>query len=138
LTHTDSNNHKAHEPSFLLVRDDAVLPPDLSTEDRSSFLPGWCAVKNFDNLVLRRRIRETNWSFLHIRGSRETGMMMGRGRQKILQKAVTQILAEFRGRRFNSMEVSVVASNSFLGMNFLKISVHLRHFQYNVPVPNRA
>lgn len=132
MNHTNSISYTAHEPSILLVRDDAVLPPDLSTEGQSSFLPGWRAVKNFDNYALRRKIRETNWSFLHLRDGKETGVLMGRARDKILQKGVAQILGELRGRRFNAIEVSLLVSKCFLGVNFLKISVNLRHFQHNL------
>jgi hypothetical protein len=127
------NSYEAHEPSILLVRDDAVLPPALSTEGQSSFLPGWRAIKNFDEYALRRKIRETNWSFLHLRGGKETGVMMGRARDKVLQKAVAHLLAELRGRKFNSLEVTVLLSKCFLGLRFLRISVNLRHFQHNVP-----
>ena len=133
MSPTNPNCHGAREPSILLVRDGAVLPPALSTEGQSFFMPGWRAIKNFDEYSLRRKIRETNWSFLRLHASKETGMKMGRARHKILQEAVAQTLAEFRGRRFNAVEVSVLTSKCFLGVSFLKILVNLRHFQYNVP-----
>lgn len=131
MSPTNFTSYEAHGPSILLVRDDAVLPPALSTEGQSSFLPGWRAIKNFDEYTLRRKIRETNWSFLRLRANKETGVKMGRARHKILQEAVAQTLAEFRGRKFNAVEVSILISKRFLGVNFLKISVNLRHFQYN-------
>jgi len=133
VSRTNFTSYEPREPSILLVRDDAALPPALSAEGQSSFLPGWRAVKSFDEYTLRRKIRETNWSFLHLRANKETGVKMGRVRHKILQEAVAQTLAEFRGRKFNAVEVSVLISKCFLGVNFLKISVNLRHFQYNVP-----
>jgi len=133
VSHINFTSDEAHGPSMLLVRDDAVLPPALATEGQSSFLPGWRAIKNFDEYTLRRKIRETNWSFLHLRANKETGVKMGRARHKILQDAVAQILGEFRGRKFNAVEVSVLTSKCFLGVNFLKLSVNLRHFQRNAP-----
>ncbi len=133
MSPTNSDRYGAREPSILLVRDGAFLPPALSTEGQSSFMPGWRALNNFDEYTLRRKIRETNWSFLRLHASKETGVKMGRARHKILQDAVAQTLAEFRGRKFNAVEVSVLASKCFLGMNFVKVLVNLRHFQYNVP-----
>jgi hypothetical protein len=115
---------------ILLVRDGAVLPPDVTTEDEA-FLPGWREVKNFDEYALRRKIRETNWSLLQLRGGKET-RVMGRARQKLLRRGVTQILAELRGRKFNSVQITVLVSKYFLGLTFLNISVNLRHFQHNV------
>ena len=133
MSRTSFTSYEAYRPSILLVRDDAVLPQALTSEDKSSFLPGWRVIKNFDEYTLRRTIREANWSFLHLRAGKETGVKMGRARHKILQNAVAQILDEFRGRKFNAAEVSVLTSKCFLGVNFLKISVNLRHFQHNVP-----
>jgi hypothetical protein len=119
----------ANEPAILLIREGAMLPPDLPTED-VDFLPGWRAVKNFDDYALCQKMRETNWSFLRLRGGKET-RVMGHARGKILRRAVAEMLEELRGRRFNSLEVTVVVSKRFLGMNFLDIAVNLRHFQCN-------
>jgi len=122
----------AYEPSILLVREGAELPPDLPTEGED-FLPGWRAVKNFDNYSMQRKIRETNWKFLQLRGGTGT-RLMGRGRQEILRRGVAQILAKLAGRKFNSLEISVLVSKSFLGVKFFNISVNLRHFQRNTAV----
>jgi hypothetical protein len=119
----------ANEPAILLVREGAELPPDLATE-RETFLPGWRVVKNFDSYAMRRKIRETNWSFLRLRGSKET-KVMGRARQEILRRGVAQVLGEWKDRKFNSLEINVLGSKSFLGVIFLNISVNLRHFQCN-------
>ena len=122
----------ANEPTILLVREGAELPPDLTTESET-FLPGWRVVKNFDNYALRRKIRETNWSFLQLRGGKET-KVMGCARRETLRKGVAQMLADLKGRKFNSLEVTVLGSKSFLGVIFLNIAVNLRHFQYNTAV----
>jgi hypothetical protein len=108
------------------------LPPDLATESEA-FLPGWRVVKNFDSYALRRKIRETNWSFLQLRGGKET-KGMGRARKDILRRGVAQLVSEFRGRTFNSMEITVLVSRRFLGLMFLNIAVNLRHFQHNTAV----
>jgi hypothetical protein len=123
-----------NQPAILLVRADALLPPKLVTEN-ASFLPGWRMVKNLDDYAIRRSMRETNWSFLRLRGGKET-RLIGGSREKTLRKGVAQLLSELRGRKFNSLEVTVLAARHFLGMTFLSVSVNLRHFQYNVPVGN--
>jgi len=121
----------ANESAILLVREGTELPPDLATEGEA-FLPGWRVVKNFDSYSLRRKIRETNWRFLQLRGGKET-RVMGRARQATLRRGVAQILNELRSRNFNSLEITVLVSKSFFGVIFLDIAVNLRHFQYNVP-----
>lgn len=107
-----------------------MLPPDLATEG-DAFLPGWRVVKNFDNYALSRKLRESNWSFLQLRGGKET-RLMGRARRETLRRGVAQILAGLRGRKFNSLEITVLVSKCFWGVTFLNISVSLRHFQYKV------
>jgi hypothetical protein len=131
LSPTISNSY-ATEPTILLVREGAELPPDLATESEA-FLPGWRVVKNFDSYALRRKIRETNWSFLQLRGGKET-KGMGRARKDILRRGVAGLVSEFRGRTFNSMEITVLVSRRFLGLMFLNIAVNLRHFQHNTAV----
>lgn len=116
-----------NEPTFLLVREGAELPPDLPTEN-AVFLPGWRVVRNFDNYALHRRMRETNWRFLQLRGSKET-RVMGLRRHDLLRRGVAQILAGLKGRRFNSLEITVGGSKSFLGVFCLNIAANLRHFQ---------
>jgi hypothetical protein len=122
----------ANEPTFLLVREGAELPPDLPMEN-AAFLPGWRVVRNFDNYALRQKMRETNWRFLQLRGSKET-RVVGRARQEILRRGVAQTLTDLKDRKFNSLEITVLGSKRFLGMIFLNIAVNLRHFQCNTAV----
>jgi len=131
LSHMSSMSY-AHEPAILLVREGAELPPDLPTEN-AAFLPGWRVVRNFDSYALRQKMRETNWCFLQVRGGKET-RVMGRARQEILRRGVAEILADLKGRQFNSLEITVLGSKSILGVIFLNIAVNLRQFQYNTAV----
>ena len=119
----------ANEHAILLVREGVKLPPDVATESET-FLPGWRVVKNFDSYTLRRKIRETNWRFLQLRGGKET-KVMGCARKEVLRRGVALLLAELKGRSFNSLEVTVPVSKRFLGVSFLNIAVSLRHFQCN-------
>ena len=59
---------------------------------------------------------------------------MGRALQEILRKGVAQLLGDLKGRKFNSLEITVLDSKSFLRMIFLNIAVNLWHFQYNTAV----
>lgn len=119
----------AHDPTLLLVREGAELPPYLPT-DGETFLPGWRVVKNFDNYSMQRKIRETNWKFLQLRGGNET-RLIGLAHAEILRRGVGQILSKLKGRKFNSLEISVLVLKSFFGLKIVNISVSLRHFQRN-------
>ena len=123
---------RGNEPAILLVREGAELPPDLLTET-ALFLPGWRVVKNFDNYAFRHTMREANWRFLQLRGGKET-RVMGLGRLEVLRRGVARMLADLKGRKFNSLEITVLASNAFLGVIVLNIAVSLRHFQRKTAV----
>jgi hypothetical protein len=122
----------AYEPTIFLVREGAELPPGLLTEN-ASFLPGWRVVRNFDNYALRQKLRDTNWCLLQLRGRKET-RVRGRARPEMLRRGVAQVLSDWKGRKFNSLEITVLGSKSFLGVIFLNIAVNLRHFQCNAAV----
>ena len=59
---------------------------------------------------------------------------MGRGRQEILRRGVARMLADLKGRKFDSLEITVRGSKCFLGVIFLNIAANLRHFQCNTAV----
>ena len=48
---------------------------------------------------------------------------------KSLSKAVNQILTKLKLERFNSLEITEVTTNRFLGLPHTTISAHARHIQ---------
>ena len=51
-----------------------------------------------------------------------------------LRKAVTRILGELRGRKFNSLEVNAVVLKRFVGLAFATITANRRYIQDGLKV----
>jgi len=122
----------SEESGMVLIRDGALLPPDMAIESEP-FLPGWRVVKNLDGYSLNRKIKEANWNFVHLNGEYKA-RVVGRAYAGTLRKGVTRILTELRGRRFNSLEITVVVLKRFVGLAFLSISANRRHIQDGLKV----
>jgi hypothetical protein len=65
-----------------------------------------------------------------LHASKETCVKMGRAQHKFCKRLLHRHSPNSRDE--GSMEVYVLAANCFLGVNFVKVLVNLRHFQYNV------
>ena len=113
----------------VFIREGTPLPSMRSMESEQ-FLPGWRIVKNLDRQALTREIEGANWNFFYLAGDiRAT--VFGLDRLGTLRRAVKRILAKQEGQsfRFNSLEITKVASKWFLGIPILRVTAHSRHIQ---------
>jgi hypothetical protein len=114
----------------ILIREDTPLPANLPIESEA-FLPGWRIVKNLDRSTLARNIDGANWNFFYLAGEiRST--VLGRDRPGTLRRAVKCVLAKQERRKFNSLEITKIVSNRFLGIPFMSVTAHFRHIQQGI------
>src|ERR1700704_601370 len=114
----------------ILIRENTLLPAGLAVESEV-FLRDWRVVKNLDRSTLARNIEGANWNFFYLAGEiRAT--VLGRDRSGILRRAVRRVLAKQKGQKFNSLEITNVVSKRFLGIPFINITAHSRHFQQGI------
>jgi len=118
---------KMNESRMVLIREGALLPPDFELESEA-FLPGWRKVKNLDGYTLNRKIKEANWNFVRLVGEHKV-RAVGRVYAGTLRKGIARILDGLRGRKFNSLEITGVVLNRFVGLAFVSISANRRHIQ---------
>lgn len=123
---------KYHEKGMILIREGAILPLEFPVESEA-YLPGWRVVKNLDCYNLNRKLKEANWNFVRLAGDHKA-RVVGRAYPGALRSAVIRILAELRGRKFNTLEITVVAVKHFVGLAFLSISANRRHIQDGLKV----
>ncbi len=90
--------------------------------------PGWRLVKNLDGYGLDRKIHEAGWIFFYLAGEIEA-TVFGLDGQKTVRRAVKRILANLKSEKFNSLEITRVASKRFLGVPYASVSAHSRHIQ---------
>jgi hypothetical protein len=121
----------------ILIKENALLPAGLGLETET-FLPGWRAVRNLDGHGVSRKVGSAQWNFFFLAGAvRATAI--GREGPATLRRAVRLILAKLPSQNYNALQITKVVPGSFLGIPYLRVSVHSRHIQegiYLVPAPD--
>jgi hypothetical protein len=117
----------------ILIREGTPLPVNLSIESEA-FLPGWRLIKHLDGYGVDRKIREAGWtSFCLAAETRAT--VVGIDREKMVRRAIEEILERLKSVEFDSLEitrVTSVASERFLGVRYVTVSVRPRHIQQGI------
>ena len=114
----------------ILIKDGTFLPDALRFESEPC-ATGWRLVKNLDGYGLGRKIHEAGWTFFCLAGEIGT-TVFGFDGQKTVRRAVKRILANLKLEKFNSLEITGVASKRFLGVPYASVSARSRHIQENV------
>jgi hypothetical protein len=111
----------------ILIKDGTSLPEALQLESEPC-APGWRFVNNLDAYGLDRTVREAGWTFFCLAGEIKTTVIGFEGLARI-RRAVKRILAGAKSEKFNSLEITEVASKRFLGVPYVSISARSRHIQ---------
>jgi len=109
----------------ILIRENTLLPAGLAVESES-FLPGWRVAKNLDGYGLARKIEDAKWNYFYLAGVTRT-VVLGREGPETMRRAIRRALARLDRLKFNSLEITTVVSNRFLGIPFTSVSIHSRH-----------
>ena len=117
----------------ILFRENALLPTGLVLENEV-FLPGWRVVKNLGRSTLARNIEGADWTFFRLaREIRAT--VFGLDEEKMVRRAIKEILARLKAEKFNSLEitrVTSVASKRFLEVRYVTVSAQSGLIQQGV------
>jgi hypothetical protein len=114
-------------PGTILFKDGTCLPDALRFESEPC-ATGWRLVQNLDGYGLDRKIREAGWTFFYMAGEIIT-IVFGFEGQKNVRRAVKRMLARLKSEKFNSLEITRVASKHFLGVPYMSVSACSRHIQ---------
>jgi hypothetical protein len=107
----------------ILTRENTSLPAGLGVESEV-FLPGWRVVKNLDRSTLAGNIEGANWTFFRL-GREIRATVFGLDEEKMVRRAIKEILARLKPEKFNSLEiirVTSVASKRFLEVCYVTVS----------------
>ena len=91
-------------------------------------MPGWNLVANLDGFSLDREIQKTGWTFFSLAGVMKA-TVFGVDKQEMVRRAIKNILASDRSGKFNSLEVTRVASKHFFGVPYMSVDAQSRHIQ---------
>ena len=111
----------------ILIKEGTVLPDAMQFETEPC-VPGWRLVKNLDGYGLDRKIHEAGWTFFCLAGEIKATVFGFEG-QETVRRAVKRILAKLKSEKFNSLEITRVASKRFLGVPYASVSARSRHIQ---------
>jgi hypothetical protein len=111
----------------ILIKDGTYLPDALQFESEPC-ATGWRLVKDLDGYGLGRKIHEAGWTFFCLAGEIKATVFGFEG-QETVRRAVKRILAKLKSEKFNSLEITRVASKRFLGLPYASVSARSRHIQ---------
>jgi hypothetical protein len=114
----------------ILIKEGALLPDSLRFESEP-YSNGWTAVKHLDGFGLDRKIREAGWTFFYMAGEIRASAF-GFDREEAVFKAVQRVLAKLKLDKCNSLEITQVTANRFLGLPYRTVAAHARHIQESI------
>ena len=114
----------------ILIREGTRLPTGVLVKS-DVFLPGWRLVKNLEGDSLKQKVHEAGCTFSSL-ADQIGATVFGLDEQKMLCRAVEQILAKRESVEFNSVEIVQVAwetSKRFLGVRCVTVAAQTRDIQ---------
>lgn len=118
------------KPGMMLIAEGATFPEHLSLETEA-YVPGWRLLKNLDTKGFDRIISQAGWNFFYLAGAVEMSAF-GSDPQKTTRKAIKKAIAKLGSKNFNCLEITQLAAKRKLGLPFLNLSAHSRHFQKSI------
>jgi len=130
LTEQKAQMPDAIKMGTILIREGTLLPTDVPVAS-DVFLPGWRLVKNLERDRLKQKFHEAACTFYSL--ADEIGAtVFGLDEQKMLRRAVEQILAKRESPEFSSVEIVRVTwetSKRFLGVRCVTVAAQSRDIQ---------
>lgn len=114
----------------ILIKEGTLLPEAAYLESEHC-VPGWRLVKNFDRYELDREIQKTGWTFFCLAGEIRASVF-GIDEPSMVRRAIEHILARPNSEKFNSLEITRVASvgsGRFPLVRYITVFAQSRHIQ---------
>jgi hypothetical protein len=111
----------------ILFKDETLLP-DALRFDSEPCATGWRLVKDLDGYELNRKIHDAGWRFFCIAGEIKSSVFGLEG-PKNVRRAVKRMLARLKADKFNSLQITRVTSERFLGVPYVSVTACSRHIQ---------
>jgi hypothetical protein len=110
----------------ILIEQGAHVPHSLLLAGKPDS-NGWAAL-NGARSAFEKEMRQTGWTFFFMAGEiRST--VFGFDKQQNLRAALKRLIAKVKSQHCNSVEITRVASKSFLKIPYVSVSAHPRHLQ---------
>jgi hypothetical protein len=121
----------------ILVEKSTLLPESVGLESDLT-QSGWTRITdNPDRHQLEKKLTAAGWTFFLMAGAIRT-MAFGFARPRMIQAALKRLIAIVRLQKCNCLEIDAIATRSFLGMPYVRISGHSRHIQNGLVFGNHT
>lgn len=120
----------------LLMQVGTLIPGSLGVETEAC-TPGWKWITNLDGDNFDRKVRNAGWSFFFLAAKLQV-IIWGHWTDKLVGKAIKQVLARARPAQFNCLEVTELSARRFCGIPYVHLSAHSRHIQEGAVLPSIA
>jgi len=111
----------------ILMKNSPAISQLLGLES-GPYTGNWNLIRALDSSTLDRKVRVAGWNFFFMASVVEARFLGELGAEKI-QKALQRILNSVAPQNFNCLEVTGMATRSFLGLPYSVVSAHSRHMQ---------
>ena len=111
----------------ILMKNSPAISQLLGLESEP-YTGNWNLIRALDSSTLDRKVRVAGWNFFFMASVVEARFLGELGAEKI-QKALQRILNSVAPQNFNCLEVTGMATRSFLGLPYSVVSAHSRHMQ---------
>jgi hypothetical protein len=117
----------ACQPGTILVEAGAMLPGSVSLLPNPSF-QNWRSVANLDRIGLAEEVAKAGWTFFYMAGVIKKHAF-GLGQEKRVRVAVGRVIKDVQAQECNCVEITGLATKSFLGVPYVSVTAHARHIQ---------
>ena len=111
----------------ILIAEGTFLPDSLQLESEP-YAHGWRLIKNLNSSGVDQAVGKAGWNFFYVAGVIET-TALGSDDRNSTRKAIKQVIAKIKLKKFNCLEITRVAMKRFLGVPYVSVSAHARHIQ---------
>jgi len=111
----------------ILVEDGTVLPGAMALEG-SALSQVWRSVLDLDRMGIEAQLAKAGWTFFYMAGEVKK-FAFGRDVGKRVSAAVGRVIRDVQGQRCNCLEITHLATRSFLGIPYTSVAAHPRHIQ---------
>jgi hypothetical protein len=120
---------------MILMQESTFLPDSLLLESEP-YSSGWGSLGNLGGRDLELKLIRAGWTLFYMAGEIKR-TVFGFDKQKAVRTAVKRIIANVTSQKFNCLELTQLATNSFLGMPYVNVSAHARHIQKSSALSSR-
>ena len=111
----------------ILIENGTILPDSLLL-NREPYSMNWTCASHLDGHGLEGQLRRIGWTLFYMAGDIKANAF-GFDEEKRVNAAVSRVAKRVRAQNCNCLEITQMATKSFLGIPYVSVVAHSRHIQ---------